>query len=494
MRSTTSWLLRASSPCCRGLRVVFLYLLKRRLGFAILLYTGVVGGMQLQLVSEYCPRHNKESMTRTCYSISLLGLLLFAASSTAQQAPRIDIDYASFAYDEQESLVELYMAIEASSLTYEASDSLYTSTIPLELSLHSSSDADLDVSAERVVWEQETDLQFAVTDPSLITEGQVFLRQIRLTVVPGEYELQIAMPLSGQDPVQASRDVIIPDYDQQESCALSDITLASRITPSEDREDPFYKNGLYIRPNASQLYGEGAARLFYYAEAYNTACAASDTDEYTMLIYVSKASEPAPITGLQKRSNRAVRPTDVLVGTFNLSTLVSGIYSLHMVILDKANESKVEQTRKFSVLNPVADSTWAQFAHSMTIFEASGYATISEDEVEQDLIGIRHVEDLAASIIPDEPPELIGGIHALQSKARYPESARRAGITGRVIVQFTVDEAGNVRDAIIRKGIGGGCDEEVIRVITEHAKFKPGIHQGIAIPVRMSMWIGFKMR
>ena len=107
-------------------------------------------------------------------------------------------------------------------------------------------------------------------DPTVIIEGQVFLRQIRLTVVPGEYELQIVMPMSGQDPVQASRDVIIPDYDQQGSCTLSDISLASRITPSEDREDPFHKNGLYIRPNVSQLYDEGAANLFYYAEAYNT--------------------------------------------------------------------------------------------------------------------------------------------------------------------------------------------------------------------------------
>ena len=97
-------------------------------------------------------------MNRTCYLIALLGLLLSAASSTAQQAPQIDIDYASFAYDEQESLVELYMAVEASTLTYEAGDSLYVSTIPLELSLLSSSDTDLDASAEPVVWEQQMDL------------------------------------------------------------------------------------------------------------------------------------------------------------------------------------------------------------------------------------------------------------------------------------------------------------------------------------------------
>ena len=125
------------------------------------------------------------------------------------------------------------------------------------------------------------------------------MRLVRLTVAPGDYELKIVMPLSDQAPIQASRDVIIPDYGQRESCVLSDITLASRITPSENREDPFYKNGLRIRPNASQLYGEGATNLFYYAEAYNTACVAADTDEYTTLIYASKLSKLEPIPELQ---------------------------------------------------------------------------------------------------------------------------------------------------------------------------------------------------
>ncbi|MXZ04222.1 MAG: energy transducer TonB [Rhodothermaceae bacterium] len=431
-------------------------------------------------------------MNRTCYLIALLGLLLSATSGTAQQAPQIDIDYASFAYDEQESLVELYMAVEAGSLTYEADDSLYTSTIPIELSLLSSSDTDLDASAERVIWEQQMDLQFAVTDPSVITEGQVFLRQVRLTVVPGEYELQIVVPLSGQDPVQASREVIIPDYSQQESCALSDITLASGITPSEDREDPFYKNGLRIRPNASQLYGEGAANLFYYAEAYNTACAVSDTGEYTMLVYVSEESRsrPVPIAGLENRSKRAVRPTDVLVGRFDLSSLVSGVYFLHMEILDKANESKFAQTRKFFVSNPVMDLART---HSV-LFLMNNYAAMAADKAEQGLIRIRHVEDFKTIIPPDEPPQLIGDPLKLLGEVIYPESARRADIEGLVVVQFTVDEEGNPGDPVILRGIGGGCEEEVIRVITEHARFKPAISQGEAVPVRMATSMLFKLR
>ena len=426
-------------------------------------------------------------MSGTRYLIPLVSLLFFVAGSSAQQAPQIFIDYASFAYDERESLVELYLAVEANTLTYEAGDSLYTSTIPLELSLLSSSDTDLEASAEPVVWEQQMDLQFAVMDPTVISEGQVFLRQIRLTVVPGEYELQIVMPMSGQDPVHASRDVVIPDYDQQESCSLSDITLASRITPSEDREDPFYKNGLHIRPNASLLYGDGAANLYYYAEAYNTKCAALDKGEYSMSIYVSEANRPAPITGLQKHSKRTVRPTDVLAGTFDLSTLVSGIYILHMEVRDKANELKVEQTRKFSVFNPAADSARVQ----SEIFSVSGYAAIPDGGVGQRLMRIRHVEDLTAFTIPDELPELIGGF---STEMKYPESARRAEIEGRVIVQFTVDKEGNVRDAAILEGIGGGCDEEAIRVITKHAKFKPGLYQGSAIPVRMSIPFEFYLR
>lgn len=95
--------------------------------------------------------------------------------------------------------------------------------------------------------------------------------------------------------------------------------------------------------------------------------------------------------------------------------------------------------------------------------------------------------------IVDQMPELIGGINTLASEMKYPEIARKAQIEGRVIVQFIVDNNGNVRDASITKGIGSGCDEEAIRVITEHAKFKPGIHQGNIVPVKMQMPIVFKL-
>lgn len=93
----------------------------------------------------------------------------------------------------------------------------------------------------------------------------------------------------------------------------------------------------------------------------------------------------------------------------------------------------------------------------------------------------------------EQMPELIGGINSLQTNAKYPEMARMAGIEGKVIVEFVVDAKGNVRDASIVKGLGGGCDEEAIRVLNEHAKFTPGRQDGRAVNVKMTLPITFKL-
>ncbi len=96
-------------------------------------------------------------------------------------------------------------------------------------------------------------------------------------------------------------------------------------------------------------------------------------------------------------------------------------------------------------------------------------------------------------VIVEQSPELIGGLPGLQKKIRYPEIAKKAGVEGRVYLQFVVDEQGNVHDPIVTRGIGAGCDEEAIRAILE-AKFKPGKQRGKAVKVKMSLPITFKLR
>ena len=95
--------------------------------------------------------------------------------------------------------------------------------------------------------------------------------------------------------------------------------------------------------------------------------------------------------------------------------------------------------------------------------------------------------------IVEQRPELIGGLSGLQAKVKYPEIARKAGVEGRVIVQFVVDEHGNVRDTQVLRGVGAGLDEEATRVISEHAEFTPGRQDGKPAAVRLSIPIVFKL-
>lgn len=95
-------------------------------------------------------------------------------------------------------------------------------------------------------------------------------------------------------------------------------------------------------------------------------------------------------------------------------------------------------------------------------------------------------------VVVEQMPELIGGLQAIQSKVRYPQLARRAGIEGRVTVKFIVNEQGEVEDPEVIRGIGGGLDEEALRVISE-AKFKPGYQRGRPVRVQYSIPVVFRL-
>ncbi|MCS7083191.1 MAG: energy transducer TonB [Bacteroidetes bacterium] len=96
-------------------------------------------------------------------------------------------------------------------------------------------------------------------------------------------------------------------------------------------------------------------------------------------------------------------------------------------------------------------------------------------------------------VIVEEMPELIGGLEGLQRRIRYPEIARKAGVEGTVMVQFVVDENGNVTNAQVIKGIGAGCDEEALRAVQE-SKFKPGKQRGRPVRVQMTLPVRFRLK
>ncbi|MDR9387565.1 MAG: energy transducer TonB [Balneolaceae bacterium] len=95
--------------------------------------------------------------------------------------------------------------------------------------------------------------------------------------------------------------------------------------------------------------------------------------------------------------------------------------------------------------------------------------------------------------VVENMPELIGGLAGLQASITYPEMARKAGIEGRVFLQFIVNERGEVENPRVVRGIGGGCDEEALKAIRK-AKFKPGLQRGRPVRVQYNLPVVFKLQ
>ncbi len=110
------------------------------------------------------------------------------------------------------------------------------------------------------------------------------------------------------------------------------------------------------------------------------------------------------------------------------------------------------------------------------IEEPAGEAEVTEDN---------NVYSFAAIEVQ---PEFAGGQTGwgkyLQRSLRYPEMAKENNISGRVTMQFVVEKDGSLTDIKVLRGIGGGCDEEAIRVLKNGPKWKPGVQNGR--PVRVS--------
>lgn len=76
---------------------------------------------------------------------------------------------------------------------------------------------------------------------------------------------------------------------------------------------------------------------------------------------------------------------------------------------------------------------------------------------------------------------------------KYPKAAREAGVEGTAVVSFVVDQSGEIRDAKIVRSTGGGCDEEVLRLVGEMPDWIPGKQRGQAVNVQFNLPIRFKL-
>ncbi|WP_041340230.1 energy transducer TonB [Runella slithyformis] len=95
-----------------------------------------------------------------------------------------------------------------------------------------------------------------------------------------------------------------------------------------------------------------------------------------------------------------------------------------------------------------------------------------------------------------ELPKFSGGLSALGMflgrNIKYPKEAARKNISGKVFISFVVCEDGSLCDYELLKGIGGGCDEEALRVVKGMSgKWLPGTERGQKVRVKYNLPVSF---
>ncbi len=100
--------------------------------------------------------------------------------------------------------------------------------------------------------------------------------------------------------------------------------------------------------------------------------------------------------------------------------------------------------------------------------------------------------------VVESMPEFPGGAEQMMifiaKNIKYPPMARESGIQGRVFVNFVVEPNGSVSNVKVLRGIGGGCDEEAIRVVESMPKWTPGRQRGKAVRVSFNLPVRFTLQ
>jgi len=100
-------------------------------------------------------------------------------------------------------------------------------------------------------------------------------------------------------------------------------------------------------------------------------------------------------------------------------------------------------------------------------------------------------------LIAEQMPEFPGGQQELftylGNNLEYPKTAKSEGIEGRVVVNFIIEKDGSIGHVEVLKGIGGGCDQEAVRVISNMPNWSPGIHNGKKVRVSYKLPIQFAL-
>lgn len=256
----------------------------------------------------------------------------------------------------------------------------------------------------------------------------------------------------------------------------------------------------------NNLYEEEIIKMFSLMPKWRPACKNSKPIKCNYLFPVINGS------GFIKESNKLYNKGVLLLNNGNLNESMS-CFNSALIFNESDYEAFYNRGVCFYKMNDISNAclNWGKSylintnVKSKTIINKLCDSIITYNG-EITKITTLDINPLSTSISPsidrtftvvEEMPQFPGGeakLFMFLSNVKYPSVARENGISGRVYITFVIDKNGIIREPKVLRGIGGGCDEEALRVVKAMPAWIPGKQNGIAVNVQYNLPINFNLR
>ena len=293
----------------------------------------------------------------------LFAVVLIFSQAVFSQNMRMFLDYARFRYDDQHSYLEIYYML------YNLNKTITTDQqVPLEFSLY-------DVEKDSLLAKNNMKVTLAPWDSA--GNGGIQGSVIKTVLPEGRYRIKM---VRFNPKTQARVDSLFyefkaPVFRSGDKIALSDIELCSSIkTGAVNKNGLFYKNNMEVYPNPMRMYNQQTPRLYYYLEIYNLK---SENPDAQVDVEIAIADTDGKIVANKKYKKKRKHESAVEVGSFDISELKNGLYTLIYALVDKEADYSVYNRTNFYIMTPGQEEE-----DFLTRFPQSEFATMDEAEVD----------------------------------------------------------------------------------------------------------------
>lgn len=157
------------------------------------------------------------------------------------------------------------------------------------------------------------------------------------------------------------------------------------------------------------------------------------------------------------------------------------------------------KTKKAAMLKMVFVAPFAIILICLILFGGTVFAQEVTNETKEEASESKSVNTKEpVYTVVTKMPGYPGGDKAYQrflsKNIKYPEEARKNGISGTVYLSFIVEKDGKVSNVKLLRGIGSGCDKEAIRVVSLFPDYEPGLDEdGKPVRTVFNIPISFKL-